>query len=388
MTVKQSLALWGLLGLSACTYPVLATMDKEDEPYHGEVAPSFASPTGNSGTITMHNASGKICNGSYHYLNSDLSPYLISLTGVGAVRCSDGSSASFRFRSISKTTGYGNGTTSKGQKLNFTYGMNEDEARAYLSMPAESSEETGTPNQPNQPDGAQAASKSEPIPISSGTAFFIADSGYLLTNNHVVDGCDYMQMILPNGDQLRGTAVFTDSINDLAVVKVNYRPTTIASFPASSNYRAGDDILAFGFALGSDLASSGVLTTGTIGALSGIRNDSRYMQVTATLQHGNSGGPLIDRFGNVIGINTQGIDAVEYYKANGITPEPANFSVKEMVIKTFLKSNAVPFVENTRTQVKSTADLGEEMKGYSTRAMCYGHPNKTKKKAEHSSPKS
>ena len=200
-----------------------------------------------------------------------------------------------------------------------------------------------------------------------------------MTNNHVVDGCEYMQVTLPDGSQQRGETLFTDAYNDLAVIKVNYNPKNIATFPVSSNYRVGDDVLAFGFGLGYILSSSGILTTGTIGALSGIADDSRFMQITAIIQHGNSGGPLSDKMGNVIGINTQGIDSVDFYKRHGVASEPANFAVKEMVMKTFLKAHTIPYTEVNKTQPIPTADLGEQMRLYSVKAHCFGYPKKKTK---------
>ena len=366
--------------LSACTLPVVATFDDEDTVYHGSATQVVG--IGANGEIKISNSKDKVCTGTYHYLNSDISIRIISLVGVAAVRCNDGTSASMRFRSITKYSGWGTGKTNKGTKISFTYGMNEDEARMYLNLPEQSLDEaSGLGN--DDGGGSQSPAKQvdtkEIRELGLGSGFFISNQGHLLTNNHVVRGCEYMQIKLPDGSQQRGETLFTDSINDLAVVKVNYAPPVIATFPATPSYRVGDDVLVFGFGLGYELSSSGILTTGTIGALSGYGDDSRFMQITATMQHGNSGGPLSDRMGNVIGINTSGLDAVQYYNKHGISAEAANFSVKELVIKTFLKAHSLPFTEINKTQVMSTADIGEQMRLYSVKALCYGHPKKEKK---------
>lgn len=366
-----------LMGVWSCSQPVLATFDKDDEIYRGTASVAVL-PLG-SGDIAMSNSKGRICSGTYHYLNADLSVNVISLVGLAAIKCDDGMTASMRFRAISKTSGWGTGKTSSGDKVSFTYGLREDEARMYLNLP-EASIDDDKSDSGGGKDGSKAESVSNEVrELSLGTGFFISKQGHIMTNNHVVKDCEYMQVKLPDGTQQRGQTLFTDAVNDLAVIKIDYQPPTIATFPVSGTYRVGDDVLAFGFGLGYQLSSSGILTTGTIGALSGMNDDSRFIQITATLQHGNSGGPLSDKMGNVIGINSRVLDPVAYYNQSGVLPESANFSVKDVVMKSFLKAHSIPFTEVDKTQPIGNADLGEQMRLYSVKASCFGHPKKEKK---------
>ena len=379
---KKIAAVGILTALAGCGTTVLGTLGDEKELYRGTATPGVM----RSGSITMSNSTGRVCNGTYHYLNGDISIRLIPLVGVAAIRCNDGMTANMKFRSITQYSGWGVGKTSKGTKISFVFGMSEDEARMYLDLPEQSVEGDlpvaggGGNGQPKPATTAQAPS-GDVREIAVGSGFFISDQGHILTNNHVVQGCDYMQVKQADGTQQRAETLFTDTLNDLAVIKVANKPTDIATFPPATAYRVGDDVLAFGFALGDDLSKSGVLTTGTIGALSGLNDDSRFIQITASIQHGNSGGPLSDKMGNVIGVNTMGLNPLWYVKNKGILPESANFAVKELVVKTFLKAHSVPFVETNKTQAQSNADIGEQMRKYTVRAGCYGRPKKEASKS-------
>ena len=360
-----------VLGLSACAQPVVATFEGDETIYRGTVNPTSGMGFGASGDISMSNGKGKVCTGTYHYFNADISFHLMSLMGVAAVRCNDGTSAKMQYRSISKTSGWGYGKTSDGKKMNFTYGMGEAEATMYLALP-ESSLEDDLPMKPSQTNGTSGEEKSKVQELSLGTGFFISQTGHILTNNHVVKGCEYMKIGLPDGSSLKGEAIFNDTINDLAVVKVDYHPPVIATFPASTSYRVGDDVATFGFGLGYQLSKSGIFTTGTINALSGVNDDSRFVQISAIVQHGNSGGPLSDVMGNVIGVNSRRLEAVLAAKNKIDSPETANFSIKELVVKTFLKAHGVPFTEVNRSKSMSNPDLSDYMRSYSVLARCYG----------------
>ena len=368
--IKKIFIIVGLLGLSGCAYPVLATIGNDKEILRGTANPGYMG----SGTIVMYNTKGVTCNGSYHYMNADLSLNIIPLGGLAAFRCTDGSTANVKFHSISRSSGWGAGETNRGKKINFTYGMSDDEARMYLNLP-ESSLEEATSNESEVQTGNDKAKEIKSLGF--GTGFVISDQGHIITNNHVVNGCEYIQVKYSDGSQERANILFTDSLNDLAVIKVDTKQTVIATFPATANYRVGDDVIAFGFGLAGELSKSGVLTTGTISALSGWGDDSRYLHITATIQHGNSGGPLSDNKGNIIGINTSGIDMIGYYKSHGQSAEAASFSVKELVMKTFLKAHGIPYTELNRTQIMSNADLGDYMRKFSVWAWCYGYPKKS-----------
>lgn len=134
-------------------------------------------------------------------------------------------------------------------------------------------------------------------------------TAYIVTNNHVVKGSNALQVIMSNGKKVDADLVGTDSATDLAVLKINAaNVTTVAQFGNSNSIAAGQDVLAIGSPMGSEYANTvtkGIvsaknrtLKAGTDGTLTSV------IQTDAAINSGNSGGPLINMAGQVIGINS------------------------------------------------------------------------------------
>jgi S1-C subfamily serine protease len=146
-----------------------------------------------------------------------------------------------------------------------------------------------------------------------GSGFLVDDQGYILTNNHVVNGASSIQVVLDYGSTVDATVVGTDSINDLALIKVDesvMSGVTPLEFADSSNIRPGQMAIAIGNPYGlSDTITVGIISglNRDIDGLRGTLND--MLQTDAAINPGNSGGPLLDSQGKVIGINTA-IEAV------------------------------------------------------------------------------
>ena len=111
------------------------------------------------------------------------------------------------------------------------------------------------------------------------------------------------------GAKVKTSLITNDPRNDLALLKASTRPRAIAYFRSGRGIRAGADILAFGFPFKSILSDELKGTKGMINALSGFSNDTRFMQMSAPVQPGNSGGPLLDQAGNVVGVVTGKMNA-------------------------------------------------------------------------------
>ena len=145
----------------------------------------------------------------------------------------------------------------------------------------------------------------QPQPMrASGSGFFISADGYLLTNNHVVEGADRITVHTKDGRDLKARVIGQDSATDLAVIKVDGGGFPFVSFEDRAKPRVGDWVIAVGnpFGLG------GTATAGIVSAL-GRKNvaDSNYVdyvQIDAPINRGNSGGPTFDAYGRVIGVNT------------------------------------------------------------------------------------
>ncbi|OEC98104.1 MULTISPECIES: DegQ family serine endoprotease [unclassified Rhizobium] len=139
---------------------------------------------------------------------------------------------------------------------------------------------------------------------SLGSGFVIDPSGYIVTNNHVIEGADDIEAIFPNGTKLKAKLIGTDTKTDLSVLKVEPKhPLTAVKFGDSSKMRIGDWVMAIGnpFGLG------GSVTVGIVSARGRNINAGPYdnfIQTDAAINKGNSGGPLFNMKGEVIGINT------------------------------------------------------------------------------------
>ncbi len=148
-----------------------------------------------------------------------------------------------------------------------------------------------------------------PHGTSSGTGLVISADGYIVTNAHVVEGASMIQVILTDGRVLSAVVVGADEVSDLAVLWVECTGLFPAQLGDSSALRVGDAVVAIGDPLG--VALRGTMTDGIV---SGINRDitvngrtMTLIQTTAALNEGNSGGPLINCYGQVIGINTMKI---------------------------------------------------------------------------------
>jgi S1-C subfamily serine protease len=141
----------------------------------------------------------------------------------------------------------------------------------------------------------------------SGTGFFISDQGYILTNNHVVDGTQEVNIILSDGTQQTATIVGTDIYSDIAVLKTDGNVPAVATLGNSDLLKPGESVIAIGSPLGNfkNTVTVGVVSaTGrAIDAGNGYQIED-LIQTDAAINHGNSGGPLVNLAGEVIGVNT------------------------------------------------------------------------------------
>ena len=212
-------------------------------------------------------------------------------------------------------------------------------------------------------------------PIFSGTAFVISDDGWLLTNAHVVSKCTRIEIKgLGFSESPR-----LDETNDFAALKVTpSRPIAALRFRRSP-IRLGEDIVAIGFPLTGLLSDSIKVTTGNVNALAGIANDTRYIQISTPIQPGNSGGPVVDNSGTLIGITTATLSKDVADKI-GITAQNVNFAVRSSVAELFLQSQGIAYQSLEADQhpaTLSTADLADKITPSVFPVFCYGKPTES-----------
>jgi len=149
-----------------------------------------------------------------------------------------------------------------------------------------------------------------PRQSASGTGFFVTPSGYAVTNHHVVENCQRVSLNI-RGEEREATIIAKDEINDLALLRVSCVECSSVKFRPDRRSELGESIMVAGYPLKGLLASDLNVTDGTISALAGIGDDPRLLQVTAPVQLGNSGGPLLDAWGKVIGVPCSCIKKLE-----------------------------------------------------------------------------
>src|SRR3974390_2583217 len=136
-----------------------------------------------------------------------------------------------------------------------------------------------------------ASTTAEAAETSSGSGVVIGTQGEILTNSHVVEDCRQITVQFSSGVAETAALIEHDQKNDLAVVRTGKPTTPVATFRDSAPVRAGDAIVALGYPLSGLLASAANVSVGNVSALAGLRDDSRYFQISAPVQPGNSGGP-------------------------------------------------------------------------------------------------
>ncbi|MFN8946553.1 MAG: S1C family serine protease [Alphaproteobacteria bacterium] len=186
--------------------------------------------------------------------------------------------------------------------------------------------------------------------LRTGTGFVVNASGAAVTNFHVVQQCGAVSFQMGGGeDAVPATVTASDPMNDLALLKISERPEASAVFQDDERLHAGDDVIVFGYPLLGQLSSSGNLTKGSVTALSGLRDDTRFFQMSAPIQLGNSGGPVLNSSGRVIGVVTSKLNAAQELKSSGDIAQNVNFALKASVLRTFLAANNVSYLKSDGT---------------------------------------
>ncbi len=194
----------------------------------------------------------------------------------------------------------------------------------------------------------------------SGTGFFISASGHIVTNAHVVDGCEDPKVAYGLAEPIPAQVLARDTQNDLALLKVDFAPDQVATLRAG--VRVGEEIAAFGYPLQGMLTSAGNFTTGNVSALAGIQNDSRRIQITAPIQPGNSGGPIVDRAGNVIGVVVA--------RLRDFTQQNVNFGISINVLTAFLDSHGASYSTEASEQPLRNVELAEKVQSVAVLILC------------------
>lgn len=205
--------------------------------------------------------------------------------------------------------------------------------------------------------------------ISTGTGFLISSKGEIATNHHVVkDGKSIkVTFINSNGEKVTYKAVSTlnDKNNDLSILKIediNFKEPKSIPYKMENAFKVGEQVYTIGYPLSDVMGTNYKVTQGVVSSSSGIEDDIRFMQITAPIQPGNSGGPLFNSNGNIIGITTAQLNP----EAVGVSIQNVNYAIKTLYLKTLLEMlpNYIPQTGTSDLTNKKPEEQIEILKNY------------------------
>ncbi|MFN0160980.1 MAG: S1C family serine protease [Burkholderiales bacterium] len=176
--------------------------------------------------------------------------------------------------------------------------------------------------------------------LATGTGFFVTADGYFVTCHHVIVDSNSIMLRNLKGETFPARVVLTDKANDLAVLKVDgrFKPLPVAS---SAGVRRGTAIVTMGFPNVRQQGIEPKVTDGIINSFSGAGNDVRVFQISAPVQPGNSGGPLVTMEGNVVGVVAAKLDAQAVARVTGDIPQNVNYAIKSQYLAALIERAAV-----------------------------------------------
>jgi len=184
---------------------------------------------------------------------------------------------------------------------------------------------------------------------SSGSGFFINNKGYFITNYHVIEGCDDKSKIAYRKKEYPAELVASDKKADLAVLKAKVKNKEYLNF--SYKPKKLLKVYVAGYPFGKMLSDDLNFHDGIISSLKGFEDNTNQITITAALNPGNSGGPVVNENGEVVGVAVSGL-------AKDLT-EGINFAIKSETVQTFLKSNKIKLSSSFYNKKLDSDDLLE-----------------------------
>ena len=250
---------------------------------------------------------------------------------------------------------------------------------------------------PKTPEVVEKPPSSEIVVATSGSGFFVSKLGHVVTNEHVVKECKTITVGDNANQQISVEVIDTDRKNDLALVKLS--STSMASaetkslisklgiqiasksgqsaIPLSSNgllrsddVELGETVMVAGYPFGNIFSNAIKVTGGMVSAIRGMGDDSGQFQMDAAVQPGNSGGPIYDENGNIVGVVVSQLNKLNFAKAIGSLPENVNFGIKASTVRQFLTSSGLPTKWSERSQPMSTKELAKIAKSQTVMVVC------------------
>ena len=179
---------------------------------------------------------------------------------------------------------------------------------------------------------------------SSGSGFLLTATGLVVTNYHVVEDANKIEVTFADKNITMSASVrMKDTKNDIAILEIkDFKISDISNQPIPFSFadvntvKVGQEVFTLGFPLGDMMGSKSRLSTGRINSQFGIQDDPRLFQISNPLQPGNSGGPLFNNNGDLVGIVVSSLNAKFFYENAGIIPQNVNFAVKASYLQSII----------------------------------------------------
>ena len=196
----------------------------------------------------------------------------------------------------------------------------------------------------------------------NGSGFFINENGYIATNHHVVDGAKAIEVtFIRNGEteNYPASVVMSDKQNDLAIIKIDspsFQPMPTIPYNFSTRIKdTGSEVFTLGYPIADVMGEEVKFTDGKISSKTGIQGDVTVYQISVPIQPGNSGGPLFDNQGNLVGITSSGLNR-DYFKSENV-----NYAIKSSYLKSLIDSLPYQIELQTKSDI-SSKPLTEKIK--------------------------
>jgi S1-C subfamily serine protease len=280
--------------------------------------------------------------------------------GVDALSRGDYPAALETFRVLA-AQGHPRAQWALGYMYRLGLGVPRDEARADEWQERATQSLLGTPERQRRGQGAAGRT------TGSGTGLLVDELGHVLTNHHVVEGCAGLRVV--SGSKAAAARVVArEPVLDLALLAVDPPPAGVpAEFRARHDVRLGETVLVAGYPLREVLAADLHVFAGMVSALAGPRNDPRLLLVSAAVQPGGSGGPVLDQAGQVVGVVVGQLGA-----RSPSVPEPQNigFAIRAELARTFLDVHGVRYRTGRDARPLDPAEVAARARGFTVVVEC------------------
>jgi S1-C subfamily serine protease len=378
---KLALAWLALMGVFGCLvvntpdhvqYPVAGTFANRPEIFWGSIDNNLRQ--GTAFVQAVGEQTGIRCTGEGHLTQQPVN--CVGGKGACHVTCDDGTVVDCVYTLSTCTSGYGVGLDANKNWFAFAFGqgINQNSRdvvsatlhKAASALPAPSGAPTQTASQADNTPGVEAAQNAESgdssksaktETVSMGTGFFVSREGLLITADHVISERKNILVMTRRGEVLEAVVINDDPANDIALLKVDVvsKPLIVES---TVKVAVGQDVMTLGYPAAAIQGTEQKATFGHINALSGVRDDVRLMQIDVPIQPGNSGGPLLDDQGRVIGVVTSMLDQEVALKLTGSLPQNVNYATKaDYLIPLLSHEGVLPTSETSRAPSETPAEV-------------------------------